>query len=508
MTLNQKRIAAMLIIVFVLALLTGCGKSTPAVSDDPNIGIWKATKVEMFGDESDADEVFDGGFEIELKAGGKCELRAESKKDSYAWAIQGNTLTISASSADFISATIKDSVMVIGDFMGTGMKITLEKEGAVTSKPASSNAPAALDVGYYVIDSMTIDGERYDAESLKSMGIRYYIRLNEDNTAQISTDTLIKGTWKDGEIHYQQEGEDVINEYVLEGDTLTIEILDGSSEATLVFKRGSEPEPESAAQALWNGSWYGYMWVTESVGYYASDEDFYNDAYLSIDIDETGAGTLEMSLDGHDESALEAYIYADENHFEVIEGFFLGMRLDPDIWWVALSPVDEGNLLVISDTYIDPEKTGGSGFECIFVFRPLGELWEQEEREGDRLPPGYDLYKEEQSRGGSTAVSDTSGGTPEGEFDVQPHFTSAELRKISEEISKAYNDFTLKDLTYEQVCDKYFNGVDGMLDYEEGVLAIYKCSASNNGEVYVQVSFQDYNGDGNKTAGGVGSYFP
>ena len=160
MTLNQKRIAAILIIVFVLTLLTGCGKSTPAVSDDPNIGIWKATKVEMFGDESDADEVFDGGFEIELKAGGKCELRAESKKDSYAWAIQGNTLTISASGADFISATIKDSAMVIGDFMGTGMKITLEKEGAVTSKPASSNAPAARDAGYYVIDSMTIDGER------------------------------------------------------------------------------------------------------------------------------------------------------------------------------------------------------------------------------------------------------------------------------------------------------------------------------------------------------------
>lgn len=506
MNVNQKCIAITLAIVLTLAMLTGCGKSAPAVSDDPNIGVWKATKVEMFGDESDADEVFDGGFEIELKAGGKCELRAESKKDSYTWAIQGNTLTISASGADFISATIKDSVMVIGDFMGTGMKITLEKEGAVTSNPA--NAPAALDAGYYVIDSMTIDGERYDAESLKGMGISYYIRLNEDNAAEISTDTLIKGTWKDGEIHYQQEGEDVINEYVLEGDTLTIEIVDGDSEATLVFKRGSEPEPETAAQAKWNGSWYGYIWVTEGFGSFESDEEFFNDAYLTVDIDKNGDGTMSIILDGDDENMVEAAIKADENHFEVTEGFFWDTPLNLPEWWIALSPVSEGKLFVISDTYTDPEGKGKDGFTYMFCFRPLGELWDQEERKGDRLPPGYDMYKEEQSRGGNTAGPETSGGASNGGAKTAPHFASAQLKNIHQKLSQAYDSFALKSLTYEQVRDGFFDGVDGVLDYEEGVLAIYKWFATDNGEAYVQVSFQDYKGDGNKTAGGVGSYLP
>lgn len=66
MNLNQKQIAAILVIVFALALLAGCGKTTPAVSDDdPNIGLWRATKVEMFGEETDANEIFDGGFELE-----------------------------------------------------------------------------------------------------------------------------------------------------------------------------------------------------------------------------------------------------------------------------------------------------------------------------------------------------------------------------------------------------------------------------------------------------------
>ncbi|MGI5849514.1 MAG: hypothetical protein ACOX8Q_05555 [Christensenellales bacterium] len=503
-TLYRKLGAAVLVIVLTVALLTGCGKSAPAVSDDPNIGLWKATKVEMFGEESDADEVFDGDFELELMAGGKCELRGDDGKDTYTWAVHGNTLTISANGTDFISATIKGGVMVIGDFMETGMKITLEKEGAAANNPVSSDMPAD-EVGYYVIDSMTIDGEHYDAESVKDMGISYYIRLNEDNTAQISTDALIKGTWKDGKIRYQQDGEGVVNEYVLEGDALTIEISDGDSQATLVFKRSSE----SGAQAMWDAAWYGYIWVTDGFGSFENDEEFFNDAYLTIEIDETGAGTLEIILDGDDENMVEATIKADEDHFEVTEGFFWDMQLDPSEWWIALSPGSEGKMFVISDTYTDPEGGGKNGFEYMFCFRPYGELWEHEEREGDRVPPGYGMYKDEQSLGGDTADPDTGGGDATGEAeDAAPHFTYAELKGIYNKLSQAYDDFSLKDLKYDEVCDKYFDGIAGILDLEGNTLTIYKWFAVDQEESYVQVSFQDYSGDGNRTAGGIGSYFP
>lgn len=504
MNLNQKQIAAILVIVFALALLTGCGKTTPTVSDDdPNIGLWRATKVEMFGEETDANEIFDGGFELELMSGGKCEFRADGKKDSYAWVVQGNTLTISAGSTDFISATIEDGTMVIGDFMETGMKITLEKEGAATSKPATS---AAIDAGYYAIDSMTIGTEHYDAESLSDMGIRYYIRLNEDGTAQISTDMLITGTWKDGKIHYQQDGENVVNPYLLDGDTLTIEIGDDDAAATLVFKRSGEP----AEQALWHRDWYGYIWVTEGYGAHKGMEDFFEDAYLVIDIGEAGSGALKIILDGDDENMVEASIVADENHFEVTEGFCWDMPLDPAVWWIALSPVSGGNLFVISDTYIDPQGDGKDGFDYMFCFRPYGEPWDQEEREGDRIPPGYgQLYRDDWTLDGYAGDADAGSNDAAGQVaDAAPHFTSAQIKSIYEKLSNAYDDFSLQKLTYEEVRDAYFDGVDGTLDYEGNATTMYKWFAIDNGEIYAMVSFQDKKSDGNKTADGVGSYFP
>jgi len=259
--LYRKLGAVVLLIALTLALLTGCDKSSPAVSADPNIGIWKATTVEMFGDEYDANEIFDGGIELEFMAGDKCEFRADGKKDTYKWMSQGNTLTVSSDGTDIISATIEDGVMVIGDFMETGMKIALKKEGATTDKP------------------------------------------------------------------------------------------DASAEATLAH-----------------------------------------------------TGSSESDLDGY--------------------------------------------------------------------------------------------------------AGDVDSGTAEQGADAAPHFTSANLKSIYEELSNAYDDFSLKDLSYEEVRDEYFDGVDGELDYEEGVLAIYKWFATDNGEAYVQVSFQDYIGDGDKTAGGVGSYLP
>lgn len=499
MNINRKLIAMVLSVAFTLTLLASCGKNGPPVSDDPNIGVWKATKVEMFGEESDANEVFENGFELELMENGKCELRGDNGKDTYQWKAQGNAIAVSIDGTDFMTATINDGVMVIDDFMETGMKITLEKEGAV------SGVSKAKEAGYYVIDSMTIDGELYDAKALEDAGINYYIRLKEDNTAEIRTDTLIKGTWKDGEIRYQQNGEDLVNKYVLTDDILTIEIADGDSQATLVFKRSSE----SAAQAAWNGSWYGYIWVTRGFGSFEDDgEDPFVDAYLTIGIDETGSGTLKIILDGDDENLVEASIKADENHFEVTEGFFGDIKLNPSEWWVALSPNSEGEKFVVSGTYTDPEDGGENGFEYMFSFRPLGELWEQEEREGDRLPPGYDAYKSEQNSGGGTADFHTDSGEPTDEVtSVASHFTSAQLKDINKKLSQAYNSSLLRNLKYEEVRDKYFGGADGTLDYDGDILAIYRWFATDDGEAYVQVSFQDY-GDGYKTAGGIGSYLP
>ncbi|NLF80613.1 MAG: hypothetical protein GX572_05420 [Clostridia bacterium] len=340
MKIKGKVFALALALVVVMALLAGCGgDGTPTVSDDPNVGIWQAVTIEMFGEEFPADEIYSDGFVLELKDGGKCELRAEGKKDKYDWSATGDTITVSSRGTAFISAAVSGNVMVIEDFMGTGLKIVLEKEGAGQGADASA-------AGYYVIDALTIDTEYYDAELLDELGIYYYIILNEDNTAEINTDMLLSGTWDNGKLYYEQDGEDYVNEFVLDGDMLTIEVDD--------------------------------------------------DGYLTI-----------------------------------------------------------------------------------FEFR----------RSNDLPAAGGD--------------DDSDAAT-----DAAAYFTRAELEGIYDQLSQDYDDRTLSGLSYQEVFDRYFDGVEGTVYLEGVVLTIYQWPASDDAEAYVTVSFQDYQGDGNRTAGGIGSYFP
>lgn len=149
--------------------------------------------------------------------------------------------------------------------------------------------------------------------------------------------------------------------------------------------------PKSDVQAKWNGSWYGYLWVTEAYGEWADVDELF-DAYMVIDVEESGEGTMAIFIGAEENQTVDSYIFADENHFEVTDGVFWDMELDKDVWWLALSPVDEGSLVVIADTYIDPELADGDGFEYMFCFRPFGELWESEEKSNELLPPGYQNY--------------------------------------------------------------------------------------------------------------------
>ena len=101
---------------------------------------------------------------------------------------------------------------------------------------AGCDTPNLKDAGHYVLDSLTYDGETYDAEDLKDSGMEEYsVTLNADGTAELSTDTVIKGTWKNGVISYEEDGEEVENDYVISGDYLTIEVP--GADMTLVFKR-------------------------------------------------------------------------------------------------------------------------------------------------------------------------------------------------------------------------------------------------------------------------------
>ena len=99
------------------------------------------------------------------------------------------------------------------------------------AKPAEPEGP----VGCYILQSMTMDGETIDAETLEIIGMVAYIEFYADGTgvADLMGDTD-DFTWADGEVY----SEDEVLTYTLDGDTLTL--TDGEDE--MVFVAGEKPE--------------------------------------------------------------------------------------------------------------------------------------------------------------------------------------------------------------------------------------------------------------------------
>ena len=84
------------------------------------------------------------------------------------------------------------------------------------------------------------------------------------------------------------------------------------------------------------------------------------------------------------------------------------------------------------------------------------------------IPVSYtQLYRDDWTLDGYAGDADAGSNDAAGQVaDAAPHFTSAQIKSIYEKLSNAYDDFSLQKLTYEEVRDAYFDGVDGTLDYE------------------------------------------
>ncbi len=270
---------------------------------------------------------------------------------------------------------------------------------------------------------------------------------------------------------------------------------------TLIGGKGKKaPAGDSAGsvQEIWNGNWYGYCWAVNAFGEWEHLDDYLFDAYMVIDVNKKGQGTLIIyfgdDFDGWDNWEnwdIYADIEAEKNSFVITEGYFWDLELDPKNWWVGLDPVNVGNHVIISDTYLDPELTTGDGFEYIFRFRPYGETWDEEIAEGIILPPGYYDYIEE------------VGGSPDNSGEKEySGLTAAELKVIYDSLPVS------ADLSYEEVRDQYFEGVDGVLESEDSKKASYKWWAIDKVDNYVAVNFADSKGSKVKTLVGSGAYLP
>lgn len=95
----MKRILSTLLCVLML-LAIGCETKSNEISDDPNLGVYKATTMEYLGVTIDIAEFFEQGFTIELKPNGKCVLTVDSDSSSGKWSLDGSSFTVQGGGLD------------------------------------------------------------------------------------------------------------------------------------------------------------------------------------------------------------------------------------------------------------------------------------------------------------------------------------------------------------------------------------------------------------------------
>lgn len=131
----RKKSKKWLIPVIILAVLALIGVAALAIhgigsrsaANDPNIGTYKATNVSMYGLDLDPDDIFEGGFIIELREGGKCYIQAGETKGTGTWKLEEGVLTINDSSST-IEAKLDNGEITIENMLDMGLNITLEKQ--------------------------------------------------------------------------------------------------------------------------------------------------------------------------------------------------------------------------------------------------------------------------------------------------------------------------------------------------------------------------------------------
>ena len=139
--MTMKRIFVILIAVLLVFSFAACGNKD--AGDDPNLGMWKAVTVQDGDYTYDAADAGFGGFDIELKSGGKLTVYMDGDKNNGTWKLDGAAFTMSAGLMD-VTGTLENGKLTLIDMYSLGLTIIFYKDGV---KPAGSSDGGASSGG-------------------------------------------------------------------------------------------------------------------------------------------------------------------------------------------------------------------------------------------------------------------------------------------------------------------------------------------------------------------------
>lgn len=117
----MKKLMSIFLALTLLFCLCACG------SEDPNAGIYTCTSVEYSGMSLTAEEVYEGGVTLELRAGGRGTLDIEGDKGSVKWSLDGTDFTLTTADGES-KGTLENGVIRV-ELLDSGLVLVLVAEG-------------------------------------------------------------------------------------------------------------------------------------------------------------------------------------------------------------------------------------------------------------------------------------------------------------------------------------------------------------------------------------------
>ena len=265
--------------------------------------------------------------------------------------------------------------------------------------------------GYYV----EAEGNVYRMEDYFN-GDNYLELKNRGKAVLMVNDSAHDITWEENEGALTfEEGEETFYGYINKG-VIVFDYMGWGMEMTFALDGAEVPEttmqdPEAFAEAVnavlpyWNGDWYGWWYISEGTGAYASETMKIRDLAGRIELEEDARGSLLLwdmehpYTDPLGEVVLRIDPTVGGENIGIAmsgQGTFMGQPVLSGDWLIDPSIAAYDNLLEIYGYYSD-EK--GDFFYSVFL-RPWGRDWEDiivaddPSKSPADLPVHYELYLE------------------------------------------------------------------------------------------------------------------
>ncbi len=489
-------IVVVLLIVLVSSLFSGG-------SDDPNIGVWQAEEITMMGMTMKPTDIYPEGISLELKSNGKCTLTMDGDDYSADYEIDGTSFKMIDGGEEF-PGTIVGNEIEITNLLDMGIDIKFVKEGMTgegsDNAPGTDGAGAVIDennlTGTYMLSSMTTAGVVMNYDALQQSEIEMTLVITGEQaeltaygaTSPVELDTSAKTILLQGIVmDYVIDGENIVATgenaghelvfvFTAENSSIWGDTSQGGVNATGFIPPGYGAEQTVPVETLSNPSqWYGIVTISDYVG--NDDISGEHEAWAYIGSDDIGT-YFELYLYGYVDS--DDYLNFMSFNIELHDYSFFPV-VDEHAWLYGGATLKEED-----NTWYVPSITNGV-LSATYNYDYNGESFVIDFELAQVVEAGSDT-------GGSDTGGSDTGEEPE---DNTPEPTAPTERLTMEELKQIYygiSDLEIEEkfaLTYEQVRDTYFGGVEGNITNQGDTFISYQWLSEESDTSLLNISFQD-----------------